>query len=208
MTDSEAISLRQTGWLEFPLQSIIGRRGLEDVTSRFVWISIPLEYYLLTRFTGGIESLSLPIVVVALLTIVVVIGISCAMALFQFHDELSYSTRVRVWAVTLMLQWVTCLVLLSCGYLIGAYFGVNYDVMYLWLRNIPAFGSYPFVADLRTFAIYACYSLLAAILLRSAGRYLGIRRFPSDLPRAPNLLLVIPLAASIMMVMHGITRLY
>ncbi|MBB4374113.1 hypothetical protein GGD63_006942 [Bradyrhizobium sp. cir1] len=204
MTNGAAV--QHADCLEFPVGAIVARRGFEDFASRFVWLAIPLEYYLLTRFTGGVEIWSLPIVFIALLTIGMAIGISCIMALL-IRDGASYSARVRIWAVTLLLQWVTSLLMLAMGYVLGRGFGEDYDLLYLVMRGLPNFGSYPWVLDPRTYTIYVLYSVAAAIFIKLVVRLFGEPDFPADLPRGPNLVFVVPLTAAIMMVVHGLTRL-
>lgn len=210
MTGTAATRVRGTGWLEFPFQSIVARRSFEQLAARFVWLSLPLEYFILTQFPGGVGGGLAPIVVVALITIMAMVAISCITAFVQARDGQPYPVRIRVWTVTLMLQWVMTLALLAAGYVIGRRLDptVNNDVVYLVLRGVPSWNSYPAIFDPRTFAVYTCYSFLAAILIRMAARFLGKKEFKEDSPRGPNLLVVVPLTAAIMMVMHGLTRLH
>lgn len=206
---TESVGERETYWLEFPFGAIVARLNYEEFASRFVWLAIPLEYYLLTIFTGGVDVLSLPIVFISLLTISIAILFSCVLALLT-RNGTAYSVRIRTWAVALLLQWVTSLLMLTIGYLIGRRFtspDTYYDIVYLKMRSLPSFSSYPGLLDPRTYAVYVVYSTIAALVIKLGVRVVGARTFSAELPRGPNVIVTVLVTAAIMMFIHGITRL-
>ncbi len=208
MSDTQGGKLRSAGWLEFPFQSIVASRSFEEIASRLVWLFLPLEFYILTQI--GIGATPAPTIVIALLTISVMIAASCLAAFVQVRQGLPYRTCVRIWTVTLMLQWVATLILLASGYFIVQLYGKGSaeDILYALFKNAPKIGSYPAALDPRTFIIYLCYSLIAAVLIRIAARVFGKSEFEEETPRGPNLLIVVPLTAGIMMLTHGVAHLY
>jgi hypothetical protein len=209
-------SLRR--YLALPYERIIASWTLEEVFVRFAWLAIPLEFFILTRFPGGLHNRhGVAIVLVALLALLVVLALSLALAaagsLFRrARNRTSYRTGVRIWSVSLVLNWSTALGLLALGYVGASSTGKEghdliAQVLVNRLRKIfPDYGDYPHLLDPTTFTVYYIYALTAAVLLAVVAWACG--RAPAEqLKIGPNLFWLACLSAFIMMVTHGITRL-
>lgn len=217
-------AVRKLGLLEFPYTRIVGNWKLEGSVARFALLAVPLEYYVLPRFSGGLkEEDAAAIILVALLAVIGVLLISAAVAIVPLPLRSSYSDRLRVWSICLVLNWAMTLLLLAGGYAImdltrslsdhpgaGTY-PDNYDVLayrlfqYKFLNSLSA--GYPGVLHAGTYLIYVCYALVAALLVRLLARCFG-RDLRDHTLSGPNAILVVLLSAFVMMVTHGLTKLH
>jgi len=195
-------------WLRFPLGRIVGSQTLEDAVARLVWITIPLEFYVLTRFSGGVSvNDHIAVTVIALAAILLVLLVSVAVALVARARDTSFEQRVRVWSVSLILTWAAALALLALGYGVGQLFGGSQDVVAAILfprldRALLGYGRYPHLLDPTTFLIYLCYAAGGLVFLNVVARLFGGE--PEGTRAAgPSALSVAALSAFVMMVLHG-----
>ena len=211
------------GRLEFPYNRIVGNSTLEGLVARFALFGIPLEFYVVTHFPGGLtKDNDVAIILISLLTVVAVLVVSLVVALVPGRHTLAYINRLRVWSVCLLLNWAFALALLAVGYAAmdaaryqAEYpdkFPSDYDLLAYWLFRWPLnldsvnFGQYPGFLRPGTYLIYVCYGILATLVVRAIARIFG--RDPQGLRlRGPNAILVTLLSALVMMLVHGLTRL-
>jgi len=209
------------GWdlLRFPYRRIVASWTLEEVFARFVWVAIPLEYFILTRFPGGLSARhGVAAALVALLALLAVLGASVMLAVLPRPRGHSYAERVRMWSVSLVLNWATALALLAVGYAPAVFVGWqpppfaerNYDLVARFLyrpldRRLLDINDYPHALDPATFIVYLCYALVAAVLIQGIARRFG--QVPKKhMPAGPNVFVVAGLTSIIMMIMHGVTK--
>lgn len=199
----------QYDWLHFPYHRLVGNRKLEAVTARVIWLAIPLEYYVLTRIPGGLRNVhAVAVVLVSLLAVMGVLAISVVIAALS-GPRVNFNERLQGWSVSLVLNWVVAVFLLALGYLLSA--SPNDDVVHQFLSerlklNI-ALGNYPHILDPQTFVVYLIYSAVALGLVMAIAHRFGSGA--DDSARvAPNVLVLAPLTALLMMLLHGATNLH
>jgi hypothetical protein len=195
--------------LRFPYRQIIQSWTLEEVFVRFVWLAIPLEYFVLTRFSGGLTNRDgVAVALIALLALLAVLAVSLALAVIPRPGRSSYGDRVRIWSVSLVVSWAAALLMLAIGYAISLAVGwQSYDALAQQLDGRARLDDYPSMSDGVTFIIYFVYALLGAVVIATVAWKFG--RAPCRrLPPGPNVFVVVALSASIMTVMHAVTRLH
>ncbi len=83
---------------------------MEEVFARFVWLAIPLEYFVLTRFSGGLDTRhGVAVTLVALLALLAVPVVSLGLSAIPRPSRTSYEERVRIWSFSLVLSWSAAL---------------------------------------------------------------------------------------------------
>jgi len=104
---------------------------LEEVFARFVWLAIPLEYFVLTRFSGGLDTRhGVAVTLVALLALLAVPVVSLGLSAIPRPSRTSYEERVRIWSFSLVLSWSAALLMLAAGYAISLMAGwPSYDAL-------------------------------------------------------------------------------
>src|SRR5262245_1156459 len=105
--DSSVRRCSEGSWFGFPVNWIVDNPRLEGSFARAVWLVIPLQYYVLTRFPNGfgLEAYTAS-AVVALASIVALLAVSCILAVaFGWsarkydHSAEWFSGAVRIWAI-------------------------------------------------------------------------------------------------------------
>src|SRR5688500_18879444 len=105
-------------WLRFPVNRVINNPRLEGIAAKAIWLVIPLQYYVLTRFSGGFSVESyVPAAAMALTCVTVIIFVSWALALVHPRDG-SYRLRGRGLTIALLMIWSAALALLASSYAI------------------------------------------------------------------------------------------
>jgi hypothetical protein len=201
----------QEVWWRFPFGHIAGNRRFETLTARIAWLAIPLEYYVLTRFTGGLREWNpVAVVFVALLTVVVVLLFSVVIAALSGPIH-KFSERVRAWSISLIVNWVALVLLLTIGYAVRG--GNEEDIVQYFLKEVMRLDlsqgarPYPHPLDPQTFFVYLIYAGAALGLVELIVRLWGSAA--QQLSRSgPNIFILVPLTAFITMVMHGLTCLH
>ena len=203
--------------LRFPGNQLIDDPALQGAATKLIWLVIPLEYYVLTRFDGGIsEDSYIPAAAMALACVVAIILVGAIVALIYRRGG-PYAARFRGWIVALLTIWSGSLTLLSLSYVTtDLYDGVHRDIVGTIICNRSNCIDYPTVSW-QTFLAYLCYSLVAAVmadlLIRMGHSYLGriIAKVFGDVGRVgaprdrivdPNIIMSSIVVAAVMMELH------
>jgi hypothetical protein len=217
--DRWARGLAWREWLRFPANRIVDDARLHGIAAKAVWLVVPLEYYVLTRLSGGIATDSyVPTAVMALICVLAILAVSSALAIFYPRGG-AYRVRVRGLTIALLTTWGTGLALLALSYFASWWWlGEPHDLFedVVCRRRCV---HYPLV-NWETFISYAGYATLAAGLVSTA-----IRFFPVATQRAnsgeraavsvtpprteriaePNLVLIVVIVAVVMMLLHRLS---
>jgi hypothetical protein len=216
-TNSNTAPYKSYSGLQFPGNQLIDDPALQGAATKLIWIVIPLEYYVLTRFDGGISADSyIPAAVMALACVVAIIVASAIVSLVRRRGS-SYAARFRGWTVALLTIWCGSLTLLSLSYVgTNLYDGVHRDIVGTVICSLSNCIDYPTISW-QTFLAYSFYSLVAAVLvdlsIRWAHLHLGriIAKFfgdaenvevPKDRIVDPNIITSSIVVATVMTVLH------
>lgn len=207
-------------WLGFPVDWIVDNPNLEGFFARAVWLVIPLQYYVLTRFPNGfgLDDYT-PSAVMALASIVALLAASCVLA-FVFgwserkHDQNTkerYTAQVRIWAITLIVTWAATLALLALSYAIGLHLGLDADVVgHMLCQKLDCQHGYP-TFEFPTIFSYATYSCLALAMIVGAAHLTPKRNSRPNESKStltgPNVLVVLVVVTALMTLLHGISTL-
>jgi hypothetical protein len=194
----------------FPVGWIVGNSSIEAPVVKAVWLVVPLEYYLVTGFSAGFKLNEFgPAAVFSLLYVSVLFAASCLVALLGPTN--SYSARVRIWSIALIVVWSTSIVLVAFSTFVGKSFGLDFDVIaHVVCHDVwsCADKEYP-AARRQTFLIYAIYSLAAFLLLLFLSERFKARKCREsegsveNVCGGPNAVAVVLLNALIMTAMHS-----
>ncbi len=204
----EAQDRRQGGsFLRFPGNRLVDNARLEGAAAKAIWLVIPLEYYVLTRFQGGLAVDSfVPAAAMALISVLAMITASAVVAL-MFPWGGRYVARFRGWAVALLTIWGISLALLALSYFATFHYMQEYhDVFGKLICDKWGCARYPGISW-QTLLAYGLYAVVAGIL--SAG-VLNLTKDTSrqgDTPVQghifePNILVAALIAAFLMMILH------
>jgi hypothetical protein len=197
--------------LRFPYRRLIANWTLEEVFVRFAWLAIPLEYFIVTRFSGGIaKEHGVATVLIALLTLLAVLCVSLMLSAVPLPVSASYGDRVRIWTVSLVLNWSIALFLLALGYVASMGHCYNYDFLACMIYHsldqwFFALDDYPYLLDPATFIVYLCYALAAVLVIKAVAWCFGSEP-NKPMPPGPNVLVIAGLTGFIMMILHGYTK--
>jgi hypothetical protein len=159
-----------TFWREllpgFPVKWVTENPKIEGFFAKAVWLGVPLQYYVLTHFAGGIkQDAYVPTAMFSLISILMLILLSCVFALFSSLGNEIYSRRVRMWSIALIIGWSATLLLLALSYYIGVSASLNGEIAEHFLcRKLDCQGPFPSF-QLPTIISYSIYSVLAVSLI-------------------------------------------
>jgi hypothetical protein len=201
---------RENRWQRFPSTWIVGTSGTEEFFSKFIWVVIPIQYFVFASFSGGFGSEAYaPTAVFALISIAALFLASCAIAAARFvYTKKLYSHFVRIWAIALIVTWVVTYALLGFSYYISPKLGMSDDLVheifcdfypYDCARTHPNFGFQNFLEYL----IYASLSLVLIRVISVVCTY--VLRMPVRKPitKEPNVFGVALSVALLMTAMNG-----
>jgi hypothetical protein len=195
---------------------------LERLIMIWVWLVVPLQYYVFTRIPGGMQWQEVFSMALAVsLSVLLVFLCSSILAIVPSRQiGAAYSDRVRAWSLAIITNWSAAVSLLAISYLAGTYLKrPNQDLLQILLCYpktsiaLPTPGSivpfpcenYPeFAVD--TYIIYLLYSSLALVLLLAtvvSATGCGSERFPVPAPRT---ILVPFITAAILSVLYISTK--
>jgi hypothetical protein len=169
---------------QFPVQWI-----LKDSSrvAKFVWLLIPLQYYVLTTFPGGFKTDAyVPSAVMTLFCFIAIFGSSCCLGIFPLKGTREYAERVRLWAISLIVTWAVSLGLLAVLYFVGLRNKLNTDVIGACLcKYLDCQDGYPSF-QLSTLLSYFIYSIIASLMI--VGAAWTSRYFRHSTNWGPNIL--------------------
>ncbi|MGA7997796.1 MAG: hypothetical protein WCA28_23225 [Bradyrhizobium sp.] len=172
----------------FPVRWAVESAAAERIFSRLLWLLVPLQYYVVTHIGRGFSPDDLiPAVLLSLISVVVIFVLSCAAAwlaspLDETRDD-SWTGRVRMWVVALMICTAACYLLLALS-LVATHVAIDHGVRIygdlvtdrlMWLLRICGLSRETMeTLDLPLLAlanlIYAFAALLGIALLHRALR--------------------------------------
>jgi hypothetical protein len=209
-------------WPRFPSNWIVARRGTEGFFSKAIWFVLPIQYYVLNRFPGGLNDAYVASAMVALMSIASLFAASCIFALVHyrrpekaFDSALKepggfgrrYALGVRMWAIALIVTWAMVHVVLALSYLVG---GGRGDVVHWYACVLQTGGCQKTHPDFSWLTVleYAFYATVAVGILALA-RFLHLKwtraaHKSSEAPE-PNLIVVILTVSGLMTLINGAT---
>src|SRR5262249_41167075 len=129
MSIADEVSQAKTAdqsFMRFPGNRLVDNARLEGAAAKAIWAVIPLEYYVLTRFEGGLAVDSfVPAAAMALISVLAMI-VASALAAVVFPWGGRYVARFRGWAVALLTIWAIGLALLALSYFATFHFMHEY----------------------------------------------------------------------------------
>jgi hypothetical protein len=219
------VSVRpKTAWWRFPSTWIVSSPGNEALFSRAVWLIIPLQYYVLSKFPTGLKGEYVAVALVAVVSIVSLFVASLLFALAYYRAApqnrsareveekfgSTYALGVRMWAIALIVSWMAVHVVLAVSYAIG---GAEGDLIDRLLCGDNRFSE---CNDLRpnfgvlTIVEYSAYTIVAIALLAAGGvlhRRLTTVRSDPPVFAEPNLAYVVVTIVILLTLINGSTTL-
>lgn len=191
----------------FPGNKLIDDERLQGLAAKAIWLVIPLEYYVLTRFDGGIDQNSfIPAAAMALICVLAMIATSAFVALI-YPSTAYYVARVRGWTIALLSIWSAALSLIALSYFVTSYFNnVHEDVVGTFICYHWGCSNYPSISW-QTLVAYFLYAIVAACIATSSIRMTPLAHQPDgqimhDKIEEPNIFVAAILVSVIMMILH------
>jgi hypothetical protein len=158
----------------FPVDWILESRRLEEIVVRYcVWTLIPLEYYVVTRLSGGGPAKDLASAATAVACVAAVVAFvfvfSAVIALVYRRAGPTFEERLRRSSVAMIVTWSVTLALLSLSYSIPAPVGQPRDVVAELVCNLlpcPSRAGLHWPAVI----IYFVWAVIAIALVVAASR--------------------------------------
>lgn len=210
-------SLPHRRW-RFPVGGIVGNSRFEPWLAKAVWLVIPLQYYVLTRFPNGFSpDAVVAAAAFALFGVVSLFVLSCAIALIFHREGTAYEEQVRMWAIALIVGWAATLALLATSYAVASIIyalggpELNGDIIDDFLCNRARItycpGVYP-AFDFRTMLDYFIYSSVAVGIIAMVVRRKHDNK-EADAPALlePSVFIVAAAITAVMTLYHGISTL-
>jgi hypothetical protein len=210
-------AIGKSNWMHFPGNRLVENPRLQSIAAKAIWLVIPLEYYILTRFNGGIAVDSYVSAAAMAVTCILAILLVSSVIALVYPRTGPYRTRVRGWAIALLAIWGTSLALLALSYLITFFQSdVPRDVIGEFICSRWKCVRYPGVTW-QTLLAYVGYSFLASALITTVVR--GVRVYvPTNEGTAhsevvpsstrpgrivePNIFVSAVIVATLMMLLH------
>ena len=206
-------------WPRFPAKRLVADDRLQKWTPKLIWFVIPLEYYVVTSFSGGISTesyLSVVIFSVVCVFAFVITGFVVAV-LLPFTGTLQ--SRSRGMITSLLCVWGTALLLQAASYFLTWLFSSQgtSDVLASLLHDrwhVPNPLGLDGASFLVNFGGYLGYAILAIVIdmiligliARPDPKLLSPPRDPSDeWIREPGVIVVSVLVALLMLILHAMT---
>lgn len=171
---------RRSAWWRFPSMWIVASPASEDLFSKIVWLILPLQYYVLSQFPTGLRGEYVAVALVTVVSIASLFAVSLLFALPYYRTSVRgaqtlqdveerfgsrYALAVRIWAIALIVSWMSVYAVLAVSYAIGGEKGdlFNQLICSFWPMN----ECYDVGPELRllTFLGYLAYSLIAVLLV-------------------------------------------
>jgi hypothetical protein len=205
-------------FFRYPNDRILSNVPLERKIIFWVWLVVPLQYYVFTQIPGGMkwqEAFSMALAVS--LSMLLVFLISSALAIVPANEiGATYSDRVRAWSLAIITNWSATVTLLAASYLAEAVLlkQGNRDLVQTLLcyrdeRHVTRIFNcynYPELFSIETYAIYLVYSSIALIVLLVTV-VSATRKNRSQFPvPAPRTLFVPVVTAAVLTALYSSTK--
>jgi hypothetical protein len=214
-------------WWRFPSTWIVGSSTNEALFSKAVWLILPLQYYVVSKFPTGLQGEYIAVALVSVVSIASLFGASLLFALFYYRAEkpfphggkpnlggerrVGFSSRyaliVRMWAIALIVSWMAVHVVLAISYALGTKGDLLEDYVCQLFNFGACYGTRPDFSVL-TIGEYFAYTIIAVALLAIAGvlhrRIKGPRAEKLTFPE-PNIVFVIVTVTALLTVINNST---
>ncbi|KWV58283.1 hypothetical protein AS156_36445 [Bradyrhizobium macuxiense] len=206
-------------WSHFPVNLLVADYGLRRWVPKLIWLVIPLEYYVITRFSGGVSTESyLSAVIFSVICVLSFLLAGFVLAgIMPVRADLQSRRRGAVAA--LLIVWGTSLLLIALSYwLTHLFYGYPKDILADLIFDVWPSGHSPHKPSFQNFISHLGYAALAAIIdslvirgiskLRLSG---GSASETAEEPPAiewiyePNLAFIAVVVALLMMLLHATT---
>ena len=152
-------------WSRLPVTLLVADLGLRRWVPKLIWLVIPLEYYVITRFAGGLSTESyLSAVIFSAICVLsfLVAGFVVALA---WPSKAKLQSRSRGAVAALLIVWSTALLLmaLSCWLTLMST-GQPTDVLADVVYNAWPSGRSPHKPSLQNFVAQLGYAAVAAVI--------------------------------------------
>lgn len=214
---------RRSAWWRFPSMWIVASPASEDLFSKIVWLILPLQYYVLSKFPTGLRGEYVAVALVTVVSIASLFGVGLLFALPYYRTSVRgaqslrdvedrfgsrYALAVRIWAIALIVSWMSVYVVLAVSYAIGGEDGDLLGQLVCSLRPMDECnGAGPKLRPLYFFEYFA-YSLIAVLLVMSIAaihrKLKGAEDEPSPLAE-PNPVYVVATIAILLTLINSST---
>lgn len=164
-------------WMRFPVNAVIGDPRFQRIAGKAIWLVVPLEYYVLTSFNGGIALDSYVPAAAMALTCVLAVAFTAALLAWAYRNPLDYRNRVHGITVALLSIWATAILLIATSYFATSMAGAPRDVLADFLCSRWPCVNHPRIIW-QTLLAYFGYSLAAAFICSGAIRAIALRLGP------------------------------
>ena len=205
-------------FFRYPNDRILSNVPLERLILFWVWLVVPLQYYVFTQIPGGMkweEVFSMALAVSLSMLFVLLLGSVLAIVPSK-QIGTTYSDRIRAWSLAIITNWSATVTLLAASYLASAIFlkSENKDLVQALLcyrdghhvTRIFNCYNYPELLSIETYLIYLVYSSIALIVLLTTV-ITATRHNRSRLPvPAPRTLFVPVVTAAVLTALYSSTK--
>lgn len=193
----------------FPNVAIVSNPALERWIINWVWATVPLQYYVLTRFSGGLrdnEWLAIVVSVASCMLLILATSFLLALVFPMKADDDAREVRLRAWSVALITHWTAAVTLLAASFLVASLFGIeNQDLV--WRALCPRFVACPWHPALlqpSTILIFFVYAVAAMLLVFVVLKQAGGARTGASFP-APFTFAVIAISTLLLAFLYSAT---
>ncbi|MCA1511480.1 hypothetical protein [Bradyrhizobium sp. NBAIM01] len=220
MTAAEPGTAHQgVGWrivaTPFPNAAIVSDPERERRIINWVWATVPLQYYTLTRYAGALKSNEwLGIIVSVSSCMLLILLVSFVLSRIvpmqvrvAVEPKLEREVKLRAWSVALITHWAAAVTLIAISFFLGDMLvGKSEDlVQQLFCRFVVACHNHPELLSGATISIFLIYSVLAMALVFSVLRF-GRSTTPTATVPAPYALAVIAISTMLLDLLHSAAK--
>lgn len=216
MTADPGTAHQSVGWrivaTPFPNAAIVSNPERERRIINWVWATVPLQYYTLTRYAGALKSNEWLAIIVSvsscMLLILLVSFILSRIVPMQVavEPQLKREVKLRAWSVALITHWAAAVTLIAISFFLGdVIVGKNEDLVQQLFCRLAVCHNHPELLSGATISIFLIYSVLAMALVLGVLR-LGRNTTPPASVPAPYALAVIAISTVLLDFLHSATK--
>ncbi|WP_315724801.1 MULTISPECIES: hypothetical protein [unclassified Bradyrhizobium] len=197
--------------VRFPNAAIVSNPKLERWIINWVWVTVPLQYFILTRFPGGMRSnqwLAIVVSVTACMLLVLLVSYVMALIFPMKMERNNWEIRLRTWSVALVTHWTATVTLLAASYLVAYAFGLTDDLVQIAVCACKKLNcnDHPRLLLPSSFVIFFIYSFAAVFLVFAVLKLSRCAVTRTTFP-APHTIAVIVICAVLLNLLYGASKL-
>jgi hypothetical protein len=187
---------------------ILTNRKLVERLARWIWLTIPLEYYIATQAAGPPQDNQyLSMATTSVLCVFFAFLMITAVSLTPFPVGQSAQSRIQARVIPLVCTWASAVTLISASYFFAGHNDLFPAQLCSAISQILTCGNYPTLMNPFAILEYATFSLVAAFIVGIAVQIAYGKTTNVERVKGPNIFTLAIPGALILDVSHGLAAL-